>query len=509
MSRWLSRLATRITAVFVVMMLVIIGGMLYEWFYVLAPQIREGEASKAALLVTPYTYALQDAIDRQDWVQLETILDQVALLEQPDPGGEENLHMVESLSVELSDGKKWLKTNDNPRTAEPFVAESPLFSNETQDFVGTVRLAYTGLAYETLIRDARRRIVFNIAMVLFVLLAMQRLAAKWIYPLQQLAHSVDRVDYAHVQQIPPVPSQLTLEVRQIWTAVANLLARLCRREEDLEREHAAAEAALKAKWHAESANQAKSTFLANMSHELRTPLNAIIGYSELLEEITQEEGNGHYGVDLRRIRAAGQHLLTLINDVLDLTKIEAGKMQIEAEEFQVLALIEEVASTVQPLVQKNSNRLVLDLDPEVGMMCSDQVKIRQVLLNLLSNACKFTDNGTITLKVFRETRSSGERINFAVRDTGIGIQEHDLNKLFESFVQADSSHSRKYQGTGLGLALCKRMCQLLGGRIHATSRFGEGSQFSLWLPVEVVSSGGTAERSGQCATSDAASSKDA
>lgn len=486
MNKWLSRLATRITAVFVVMMLVIIGGMLYEWFYVLAPQIRDGEANKAALLVTPYTYTLQDAIDREDWTQLENILDQIALLEQPDPGGEDNLHMVESLFVELTDGRQWLKTNENPRRAEPFIVESPLFSNKTQDFVGTVKLAYTGLAYETLIRDARRRIVFNITMVLFVLLAMQQLAAKWLSPLQQLAQSVDRVDYEHVQHIPPVPAQLTLEVRQIWTAVENLLARLRRREEDLAREHAAAEAALKAKWNAESANRAKSTFLANMSHELRTPLNAIIGYSELLEEITQEDGNGQYGVDLRRIRAAGQHLLTLINDVLDLTKIEAGKMNVEPEEFGVLALVEEVVSTVQPLVQKNGNSLVLDLDPEAGTMHSDQVKIRQVLLNLLSNACKFTDKGTITLQVYREASAAGERINFVVRDTGIGIREADLSRLFEAFVQVDSSHSRQYQGTGLGLALCKRMCQLLGGRIQATSTFGEGSEFSFWLPADVL-----------------------
>jgi PAS domain S-box-containing protein len=237
---------------------------------------------------------------------------------------------------------------------------------------------------------------------------------------------------------------------------------------------------LRARREAEAANSAKSQFLASMSHELRTPLNAIIGYSEMLQEDAADRGETASIADLQKIHGAGQHLLALINDVLDLSKIEAGKMQLYLESFEVVSLVEQVVTTVQPLVAKNENRLELRCAPGLGTMRSDATRIRQVLLNLLSNACKFTDHGLITLDVTR----LGPDVMFRVRDTGIGMTPEQLGRLFEAFAQAEASTAAKYGGTGLGLAISRRFCQLMGGDVDVASAVGLGSTFTVRLPAE-------------------------
>jgi signal transduction histidine kinase len=242
---------------------------------------------------------------------------------------------------------------------------------------------------------------------------------------------------------------------------------------------------LKAKEVAEDASHAKSAFLANMSHELRTPLNAIIGYSEILEEEAQELGHAQFTPDLQKIQSAGKHLLALINDILDLSKIEAGKMGLQLEEFEVLRLTEEIVSTLQPTVEKNGNTLHVHLAKEVGTMRADVTKVRQILLNLIGNACKFTNGGDISLRVDRRASEGQEWIRFQVKDTGIGISAEQQAKLFKEFAQADVSVARKYGGTGLGLAISQRFAQLMRGRIEVSSRPGEGSTFTVLLPVEV------------------------
>ncbi|MBI4543793.1 MAG: response regulator [Gemmatimonadetes bacterium] len=239
---------------------------------------------------------------------------------------------------------------------------------------------------------------------------------------------------------------------------------------------------------AESANRAKSQFLANMSHELRTPLNAIIGYSEMLEEEAHELGQQPLVPDLQKIQAAGRHLLGLINDILDLSKIEAGRTELYLESFDVGRMVDEVATTIQPLLEKRSNRLKLVRGDSPGSMYSDQVKVRQCLLNLLSNACKFTEGGSITLEVRREW-AEGERrvewLRFRVKDSGIGMTPEQLSRLFQPFSQADASTARKYGGTGLGLAITRRFCQMLGGDVRAASKLGRGSTFTIRLPAQV------------------------
>ena len=242
---------------------------------------------------------------------------------------------------------------------------------------------------------------------------------------------------------------------------------------------------------AEEANRTKSQFLANMSHELRTPLNAIIGYSEMLQEQAEDLENEEFAEDLNRINGAGKHLLGLINDVLDISKIEAGAMDIYLETFPVEPMVQDVATTMQNLVEKNSNTLEVECPDSVGSIHADTTKIRQCLFNLLSNASKFTDQGTISLTVSRATENGQEWISFAVGDTGIGMTDEQMGRLFEAFAQAEASTRRDYGGTGLGLAITRHFCEMMGGTVLVESEAGKGSTFTMKLPVVVDDSVGT------------------
>jgi len=235
----------------------------------------------------------------------------------------------------------------------------------------------------------------------------------------------------------------------------------------------------------QQANRAKSLFLANMSHELRTPLNAILGYSEMLQEEAADQGIQDFLPDLQKIHIAGKHLLSLINNILDLSKIEAGKMELYVETFSVPKLIEEVVETIQPLVRANSNKLTVQCPPDLGTMHADLTKTRQSLFNLLSNAAKFTKEGALSLEVSRVSMDGREWICFQVSDTGIGMTPEQLVKLFQTFSQADTSTTRKFGGSGLGLALTRRFCQLMGGDVTVESVPGESSTFTIKIPADV------------------------
>jgi signal transduction histidine kinase/CheY-like chemotaxis protein len=237
---------------------------------------------------------------------------------------------------------------------------------------------------------------------------------------------------------------------------------------------------------ARAATQAKSHFLANMSHELRTPLNAIIGYSEMLQEEAQDSGQESFIPDLKKINRSGRHLLDLINDVLDLSKIEAGKMELYLETFDIPNLLEDVSTTVQLLVQKNSNTLEVRCPATLGAMRADMTKVRQSLFNLLSNASKFTKNGKITLEAAREiSPTKADWIVFRVSDTGIGMTPEQQDRVFEAFSQADSATARDFGGTGLGLTITKTFCRMMGGDVALTSEPGKGTTFTIRLPTEV------------------------
>lgn len=271
------------------------------------------------------------------------------------------------------------------------------------------------------------------------------------------------------------------KLRGTWTFSAFLrdISERLRREEER-----------RAKEAAEASSRIKSEFIANVSHELRTPLNAILGYSEILQEEARDQGAESTVRDLGRIRSAGRHLLSLIDDVLDLSKIEAGRMELCVERFDLARLVADAAATVGPALEKNGNRLVVRCEPAPLPVVADERKVRQVVLNLLSNAGKFTCDGTVTLAVERDGFEAGEpRVRLVVSDTGIGMTPEQRARLFEAFSQADASTSRKYGGTGLGLAISQRLCRMMGGAIEVTSEPGSGSTFVVTLPESVRSPG--------------------
>ncbi len=313
--------------------------------------------------------------------------------------------------------------------------------------------------------------------------------------------------------------QETLE-EQVVDRTAELMQTNTHLQQEIAQRKEIEQALIAAREAAEGANRAKSAFLANMSHELRTPLNAIIGYSEILQEDAEDLGQEHFIPDLQKIHTSGKHLLALISDILDLSKIEAGRMELHPETFDVGCFVHEIVSTIPPLVKKNNHTFVVHCDDTTGTMRSDVTRLRQVLLNLISNACKFTQEGTITFTVLREdganhvgyngsesnfdmlqpthyepglqqghahandtNTSATEVILFRVTDTGIGMKPEQLEKLFTPFTQADSSTTREYGGTGLGLAISKRFCQMMGGTITVESEYGKGSTFTVILPT--------------------------
>jgi signal transduction histidine kinase len=318
-------------------------------------------------------------------------------------------------------------------------------------------------------------------------------------PLSNLSYAVEEIGNGNLDI--RIKRQSEDEIGDLAASFANMVRQLSSREtalrelnENLEKRVEERTIELKslqvgleqARDAADDANQAKSAFLANMSHELRTPMNAILGYSEMLMEEAEDLQQEESIPDLKKIHQSGTHLLALINDVLDLSKIESGKMEAFAEEIDLNMLIDEASAIAHPLLEKNKNSLIIERSKNLGMAYQDMTKLRQTLFNLLSNAAKFTHEGTVTLHVDRTEEAGVSWLIFAVSDTGIGIAEDKIEHVFEEFAQADDSTTRDYGGTGLGLAISRRFCKLLGGDLSVHSEPGKGSTFTILIPATLL-----------------------
>lgn len=293
-------------------------------------------------------------------------------------------------------------------------------------------------------------------------------------------------------------SILSATIYMSWMAIyyANMISMGSELEREAERHRSTAVRLRRAKDMADEANRARSIFLAKMSHELRTPLNAVIGFSEILLENVEFDGkDNRKKPDLERINSAGKHLLSLVTDVLDLTKIESNHVELKIEQFDLNDMVREVIATAQPAIAQKKNRLVVKSPSNLGVVSTDQTKLRQAALNLLSNAAKFTEAGTIVLSVQRRKHHAGDWVEIQVQDTGIGISEVELGRLFQDFGQANQATSSKYGGTGLGLALSQKLCGLMGGSISATSEPGRGSCFTIRVPARMTEQDATDEAS--------------
>jgi signal transduction histidine kinase/DNA-binding response OmpR family regulator len=356
----------------------------------------------------------------------------------------EKIHLMLDLA-RFFDFFKLRSPDGGPTTLEAFHYLPDNFPHLTDDFIATQRQKLSQLSREELLADVQAK---NEEL---------RASTEEILKAKRLAEEATSALQSQVQ-----------ELGQARRAMLNIL-------EDLE----------EAKQGALEATQAKSAFLANMSHELRTPMNAILGYSEMLMEDAEDQGQEDFLPDLQKIHVAGKHLLGLINDILDLSKIEAGKMDLYLESFDVAGMINDVASTLKPLVDKNANTLQVHLAPDLGAMHADMTKVRQSLFNLLSNASKFTEKGTITLDAEALVKDGARWIAFRVADTGIGMTPEQLDKLFQPFVQADVSTSRKYGGTGLGMTITQLFVKMMGGEMNVASEPGAGTTFTILLPAEV------------------------
>lgn len=444
----------------------------------LQARAKEQVEQRLALVKQRLVTALKQRITPQYGQQLDRLLNDFSLL-SPD--------MVQ-LAVLDSGGQSVAHWRRPGTEGEPLMP-LPIPIGQAGQVMGSLVAGWDAAAFDTAVAQSVATVRWHIFLAQLIASAVLLiwLRALVLKPLSQAQRHLLSTDEKTALQ-PAI--WLAAEFRQLLQSVHYIDEISTSKEvleQEMERRKDAEVALVAARDEALEANRAKSAFLANMSHELRTPLNAILGYSEMMQEEARAREHQEYTADLERIHTAGRHLLVLINEILDLSKIEAGKMELHLEAFDLADVVNAVVTTVEPMVNKNHNTIkLLGLD-SVPMMRADVTKVRQILFNLLSNAIKFTEHGEITLHTRQQSRHGVVGVEIRVSDTGIGLHTKDMESLFIPFQQADASTTRKYGGTGLGLALCRRLCDMMQGDIGVESEPGQGATFTVWLPLTVVS----------------------
>ena len=454
---WQASIAVKITSIVLWVLISVVFGVSVYLFDGIEENLRVQYADSADKLA----YRVTDAVARAETIDDQRLAEEIGTLFDP----------AQFSGITLRHGEKRLEVGETDAAAERLSRQVHLTEGEGSESI------YIDLFYPELHKTVQRKrnymvITIFVSMLCFGIFLTWAIRITVHKPLQTLVTATRKISSGQ-QDV-----RLDMEGQDEFGYLSRFFNQML--DKLMDQQHALQDALDRAN----AASKAKSGFLANMSHELRTPLNAIIGYSEMLQEDAADLSAPDCIIDLKRIHTSGTHLLSLINDILDLSKIEAGKIELEWTTLPVSELVNDVCATVQSLMARNNNQFVVLCDDALGNIESDQTKLRQILLNLLSNAAKFTDNGIITLTVKRVNQEGRGNLLFAIEDTGIGIPADKLNRLFSEFSQVDSSASRKYGGTGLGLAISRRFCQMLGGDIQVESVPGKGSTFFTHLPAE-------------------------